>query len=241
MKLLAVGDIHGYLDKLEKLIAQVCPTQEDQVVFLGDYVDRGPNSAGVIDYLIGFAGTFPKTVFLQGNHEQMMLDFLHDRRRIPGWVPMAERSERYASENLFTGPGIWLANGGRECLESYLEDIPQEHIDFLLNTRLYFEFDKWIFVHADICPVDPLNDQDPYYLQWSRIYDQPPEPDYPGRIIVAGHTPRAEAIIGPHRIDMDTGAGMGGEKPLTCIDVLTGQIWQAGGDPDPIKPPRIYA
>lgn len=104
MKLLAVGDIHGYLDKLEKLMTQVCPTQEDQVVFLGDYVDRGPNSAGVIDYLIGFARTFPKTVFLQGNHEQMMLDFLHDRRRIPGWVPMAERSERYAWKTCLLAP-----------------------------------------------------------------------------------------------------------------------------------------
>jgi serine/threonine protein phosphatase 1 len=99
MRLLAIGDIHGYLSKLEKLIAEVRPTTEDQVVFLGDYVDRGPDSKGVIDYLIEFAKSFPKTVFLQGNHEQMMLDFMHDVEPIPGWIPMSQRSDRYGEEN----------------------------------------------------------------------------------------------------------------------------------------------
>lgn len=76
-RLLAVGDIHGYLDKLQLLLEEtVRPTADDRVVFLGDYIDRGPDSKGVLDYLVAFAQRFPQTIFLRGNHEQMLLDAL---------------------------------------------------------------------------------------------------------------------------------------------------------------------
>ena len=77
-RLIAVGDVHGQLKMLEDLINQVKPTQDDQVVFLGDYIDRGPDSKGVIDYLIQFDQKLPQTIFLRGNHEQMFLDALVD-------------------------------------------------------------------------------------------------------------------------------------------------------------------
>src|SRR6056300_118142 len=78
-RLLAVGDIHGCLNQLKALMEQVVPSLADQVVFLGDYVDRGPASFGVIDYLLEFGKTFPSTVFLRGNHEQMFSDYLEGR------------------------------------------------------------------------------------------------------------------------------------------------------------------
>lgn len=73
-RLLAVGDIHGHLAHLKALMGQVCPSSDDKVIFIGDYIDRGPDSKGVIDYLINFRKRFPSTVFLRGNHEQMFLD-----------------------------------------------------------------------------------------------------------------------------------------------------------------------
>ena len=75
-RLLAIGDIHGYLDKLRRLLDLVQPTANDKVIFLGDYVDRGPDSRGVLDELIRFGERFPQTIFLRGNHEQMFMDAL---------------------------------------------------------------------------------------------------------------------------------------------------------------------
>ena len=91
-RLLAVGDIHGHLDKLQGLMAQVNPTTNDRVVFLGDYIDRGTDSKGVIEYLIDFKKRFPTTVFLRGNHEQMLLDAMVEDRILSGQSPAIRRS-----------------------------------------------------------------------------------------------------------------------------------------------------
>ena len=237
MRLLAIGDIHGYRDKLERLMDQVCPTEADQVVFLGDYVDRGPDSKGVLDVLIAFCERFPKTVFLQGNHEQMMLDYLHRQHPLPGWMPLAERSLRYAWENRRAGPGIWLHNGGRQCLESYPERKPAAaHIDFLLKTRLFFEFDRYLFVHASVAPDWPLAEQDPFDLLWERGPLGPCVGPPAGKVVVCGHTPRDEPLFGKHRVELDTGSTRGPAYPLTCADLLSGRVWQAAGAPEPEEP-----
>ncbi|TNF50193.1 MAG: serine/threonine protein phosphatase, partial [Deltaproteobacteria bacterium] len=110
-RLLAVGDIHGCLHQLKALMEQVVPSPSDQVVFLGDYVDRGPASFGVIDYLLEFGNTFPSTVFLRGNHEQMFCDYLEGR-----------------------DPTAFLINGGTNTLDSYQQagmwPIPESHRNF---------------------------------------------------------------------------------------------------------------
>lgn len=241
MRLLAIGDIHGYRDKLERLMDQVRPTDADQVVFLGDYVDRGPDSKGVIDFLIEFGRRFPQTVFLQGNHEQMMLDYLHEQEPLPGWTPLRERSLLYAWENRRDGPGIWLYNGGDTCLKSYGgRRPPQEHLDFLLATRLFFTWERFVFVHADAQPNVPLEDQDAFDLQWSRS-PEPMRAYFTGKVLVTGHTPRNAPDFGEFRVDLDTGSGRGPSSPLTCADLLTGHIWRASAAPESEDPPPWHS
>lgn len=212
MRLIAIGDIHGQHEKLENLLAQIRPTQQDQLVFLGDYIDRGPDSKGVIDCLIRLGKDFPKTVFLRGNHEQMVLDLLDQRRRertggIWGWQ-------------------VWLMNGGKEALESYgvekIDEIPQSHKDFLENTRLWYRQDGFFFVHAGYDENYPLEDQEDGDLLWTR-YCPPGKKE----IHVVGHTPvdDEEPFFEEGRYNLDTGATYGGK--LTACDVLTRGIWQA--------------
>ncbi|MEJ2700472.1 MAG: metallophosphoesterase family protein, partial [Desulfuromonadales bacterium] len=128
-RLLAVGDIHGCLDHLERLMARVQPGPEDQVIFLGDYTDRGPDGKGVLDYLIDFGRRFPRSIFLKGNHEEMFLNFLNGRDQM-----------------------LFIFNGGGTTLESYQAEkgirIPKAHIEFLEDLRLFYETENFIFVHA---------------------------------------------------------------------------------------------
>ena len=111
-RLLAVGDIHGCLAPLERLLGEVCPRAEDRVVFLGDYIDRGPDSAGVVELLLSFAAKHPQTIFLRGNHEQMLLGFLSDR-----------------------DPLAFLANGGSRVL---LVDLDHQLLDYWETSEYIF-------------------------------------------------------------------------------------------------------
>lgn len=203
-RLLAIGDIHGCLDQLKALMTKVMPTPEDQVVFLGDYVDRGPASAGVIDYLIEFRTTFPATIFLRGNHEQMFADYLegHD-------------------------PAMFLLNGGLKTLDSYQDSdrwpMPASHNTFLQELRNYYETEDYIFAHAGLRPDIPLSEQDINDLLWIRREFISSSYDW-GKTVVYGHTPREEPFLTETRIGLDTGCVYG--RQLTCCEVRTRQIWQ---------------
>lgn len=201
---LAVGDIHGCLAQLIELMALVKPTSADRVVFLGDYVDRGPASAGVIEYLIEFAVAFPETVFLRGNHEQMFLDYLDGQN-----------------------PAMFLINGGRQTLDSYRDrrmwPIPSSHRRFLDSLGHYFESDHHIFVHAGLRPGIPLAEQADFDMLWIRHEFLESDFDW-GKPVVFGHTPRKEPLLGDHRIGVDTGCVYGHQ--LTCCEVMTLQVWQ---------------
>ncbi len=204
-RLLAVGDIHGCLDQLKVLMDQVMPTFSDQVVFLGDYVDRGPASAGVIDYLIEFGASFPSTVFLRGNHEQMFADYLdgHD-------------------------PTAFLINGGLKTLSSYQDSgrwpIPSSHHTFLETLVNSYETEDYIFVHAGLRPDIPLSEQDSNDLIWIRREFLSSSYDW-GKAVVYGHTPLEEPFLAESRLGLDTGCVYG--RHLTCCDVRTRKIWQA--------------
>lgn len=164
-RLLAVGDIHGRLDKLEALVNRVAPTPDDRVVFMGDYIDRGPDSAGVIDYLLRFGSRFPGTgtVFLRGNHEQLFLDYLAD----PCASFRPPELSRHRRLRDISARAVWelgesdrdnfLLNGGESTLASYRNRtfrpgelpapspggakalVPREHICFLTATVLWHE------------------------------------------------------------------------------------------------------
>jgi serine/threonine protein phosphatase 1 len=222
----AVGDIHGELGKLEALIAVLPVTPEDRVVFLGDYVDRGPHAKGVVDRLIALAREWPCT-FLLGNHESMFLDFI-------GW-----RGERYGSGEFF------LANGGIETLLSYgVRDfdavereglaLPPEHERFFKELRLWHLEGEYAFVHAGLSKA-ALGLSDPKYalsrehardLLWQR--ETADLPHSLGVTVVYGHTPLPDFGVRwnvPYSIGIDTGAVYGG--PLSAIRLPDETIFQS--------------
>lgn len=201
--MLAVGDIHGCLKPLQQLMNQVAPKEEDQIVFLGDYIDRGPDSRGVIDYLLNFHDRWPQTVFLKGNHEAMLLDFVAGREQL-----------------------LYLLNGGETTLFSYREEgrlqIPEAHLQFLHSLRLYFETDQYLFVHAGLRPEIPIENQSEEDLLWIREEFLSSAYRW-GKTVVFGHTPMPKPHLTTDRIGLDTGAVYG--YTLSCCDVERRKIW----------------
>ncbi len=204
----AIGDVHGCLDPLRRLMDQIHPFEEDEVVFVGDYVDRGPDSKGVVDYLLTLQGRY---TFLMGNHERMFLDFLQGKERF-----------------------LFLYNGGEATLESYggVGSIPAAHLAFLKRLLPYYETDHYLFVHGGIRPGIPLQDQDPMDLLWIReeFYA------YPGRYpktVVFGHTPMREVLIGEDRIGIDTACVYGNK--LTCLVLPSREVIQVSNPLDDVS------
>lgn len=203
-RLIAVGDIHGCLDQLKVLMNQVRPGLADQIVFLGDYIDRGPASFGVIDYLLTFVKSFPATVFLRGNHEQMFSDYLEKRN-----------------------PTTFLLNGGRQTLTSYKQagcwPIPEAHRRFLRTLINVYETEDHIFVHACLRPGVSLANQDINDLLWIRGEFINSDYDW-GKTVVYGHTPLEKPLMTKTRLALDTGCVYG--RQLTACDVFSRQTWQ---------------
>lgn len=204
MRTLAIGDIHGCLTALTTLAAFVPIQPDDQLVTLGDYVDRGPDTRGVIDWLIE-RGQTGNLIPIRGNHDIMM---------------MLARNSKAAMRN-------WLVFGGREAVESYgsFDDIPQSHWDFLENTRRYFETPTHLFVHANVLHDCPLDQQPDETLFWEKFIN--PLPHESGKVMVCGHTSQKSGRprdIG-HAICIDT--WVFGDGWLTCMDVDSGFFWQA--------------
>lgn len=206
-RIIAIGDIHGHSAALKSILDLASPRQEDTVVFLGDYIDRGPDSRGVIEQVIDLADHC-QVVSLLGNHEEMFLDALADGRYLR----------------------TWLENGGEAALKSYGTDhdiskIPGGHIDFLSNLRRFYDTDSHFFIHANYAPNWPLEQHDSNTALWLPLVEIP-GPHYSGKIAVVGHTPQSngEILDCGHLICIDTGCGFGGF--LTALDVTDGQIWQ---------------
>lgn len=150
-RLIAIGDIHGCSKALDAILAAIMPQADDTVVALGDYVDRGPDSKGVIDRLIEL-GTKCQLIALHGNHEEMMLDVIHNNQP----------------------PYRWLQYGGVETLDSYrfagdMSVIPQEHRDFFASLRDFYETEEFFFVHANYDPDLPLPEQPRQLLRWLKL------------------------------------------------------------------------
>jgi len=205
---LAIGDVHGCSAALRALIAAIELQPSDTLVMLGDYVDRGPDSKGVIDFLLELRSRC-RLVTLQGNHELMMLAATEDR-----------------GEDAF-----WQRFGGLETLESYGEtfaDVPETHWDFIKGCLPYFETPTHFFVHANYHPLLPLSETGEDKLFWSHLDGHAiPSPHTSGRTAIVGHTAQrsGEILDGGHVICLDTychGSGW-----LTALDVDNRQFWQA--------------
>ena len=238
MRLLAIGDVHGQLDRLKTLLGSLCLQHDDQLVMLGDYIDRGPDSSGVIDTLIQLKMDYPHTIFLRGNHEQMLLDTLFELGIVADWKPL----RAYVGSpdlSMSTDTFLYEANGGLATLLSYMTDskqayrgktsayqmIPQEHIEFLMQTTFHYRYLHYLFVHAGINEADPLGEKyGPYDLLWRRKVDTC-RLDGRELTVVHGHTPCVVPLFNEREINLDTGAGHG--RVLSCCDVRTGKIWQA--------------
>jgi len=208
----AIGDVHGCRDELEELEAAIIADAADiegekWLVGLGDYIDRGPDSAGVLDHLTRPPPPGFRRISLMGNHEFMLLDFLAD--------PQPDSR--------------WLYNGGLETLASYGlapewnpqigHHIPRNHIDFVTCLHLTLSVPGVVFVHAGLGSTAPVEQQDEADLLWIRtaFHDAPP---VPGRLVVHGHTPDTLPVIAPGRICVDTGAFATGV--LTAVRLMPG-------------------
>ena len=203
-RLLAIGDIHGCRSALRNLLARLNPDHHDRIVFLGDYIDRGPDPRGVVETLLSLRNRVPRCIFLMGNHERMLLDVL-------------------AGHNL----PLYLANGGLVTLLAYLDkgrlQLPAAHRDFFNNLQPFHETDKHIFVHAGLRPGYPLRQQTENDLLWIRDAFLTATADW-SKTVVFGHTPMRKPYFGSRRIGLDTGAVYGGK--LTACDLYTRRIWQ---------------
>ncbi|MCA9079698.1 MAG: serine/threonine protein phosphatase [Planctomycetaceae bacterium] len=211
MRVLAIGDVHGCLDALETLADYVGFGSDDQLIMLGDYVDRGPDSKEVVDWVIERT-LDGNCIPLLGNHEIMLLDALGGR------MPLEH----------------WLSCGGRETLLSYTypgrtphpSNVPEAHRWFLQRElKRYHETELHLFAHASIDSEYPLDQQPEHTLFWERCDGMAPH--YTGKTAIVGHTAQRSGrpLNMPHFVCIDT--WVYGDGWLTCLDPASGQYWQA--------------
>lgn len=208
-RVIAIGDTHGCVGALDAILAELRPERNDLVVTLGDYIDRGPDSRGVIERLLALREETELMPIL-GNHEEMLLTILDGHRYMLG---------------------DWLAFGGLATLDSYETDnpadIPEEHIEFLRACIPIVELPTTFFVHAGYLPRKPLAKQPAEVLRWESLRERLPKPHRSGKKCICGHTSQksGEILDAGHLVCIDT--WVYGEGWLTALDVYSGQIWQA--------------
>ena len=221
-RLYCIGDIHGRLDLLEELHHMIRQDAADfsgskAVVYLGDYVDRGSQSCQVLDLLVSQPLTGFEMVYLLGNHEQAMLDFLKQPRSAAAWLT-------YGGQGTLLSYGVGLGklvisqDPGSLCAELE-QKLPQSHLDFLNDCQLVHTEGSYCFVHAGIRPGVPLADQQMQDMLWIRE-DFTRSRSNHEHIVVHGHTISDEVEWLPNRIGIDTGAY---ETGLLTALVLEGQ------------------
>lgn len=210
---LAIGDIHGCFAAFDSLLRYVKPRDDDVLVTLGDYCDRGPDTRAVIELLLELDSRGVLRP-IRGNHDIMMLNAR--KQDLPDWLDV----------------------GGKETLASYATDgqpgdlsaVPDSHWRFLETKLLpYFETDSHIFVHANLYPDIPLAEQPEFMLYWEKFSGQPRHES--GKMMVCGHTSQKSGLplATEHAVCIDTRV-FGSTGWLTCLDADSGKLWQANND-----------
>ncbi len=217
MAIWAIGDVHGCLGKLRRLWAEIAPGPRDTVVLLGDLIDRGPDPAGVLRFVVEHRHT-TRLLVLRGNHEAMCLAWLRHPTSM-GWR-------------------LWMANGGYTTLESYglipsddprAVQLPPAHRELLEGTLLWHREQDVVFVHAGLRPGVPLEEQDPEDLVWIRheFYGHPEAFEHR---VVFGHTPFPTVFRRGPLVGIDTGAVYGDRDPrfgrLTAYEPFEDRVVQ---------------
>lgn len=202
-KIYVIGDIHGCYDPLKEILAKISPDPVlDRVIFLGDYINRGPESKNVISELIAFKKSAPRTIFLKGNHEDMFLRYLNGQ-----------------------GDSPFLRAGGLATLQSYgvitpdsgqaMRAVPESHYQFFMSLLPYWEEDNYIFVHAGLEQGRHLALQTPEWLYWADR-DRFMQQEFPGiQGIIFGHFAQKKPLITANKVGIDGGAVYGGN--LFCL------------------------
>lgn len=198
----ALSDIHGCLDKLTRLVARCradAKDSEPRFVFLGDYIDRGPDSRGVLEFIMAMQARNPDAVIcLAGNHEDMALNAIDDPAQTDQWV---------------------TRNNGDKALASYgvtrPSELPTAHVEWMRALKTHHDDGRRFFVHAGIDPSRPLDRQSRHDMLWMREPFLSDPRDF-GRFVVHGHTPQkgGKPDLRSNRVNIDTAAVLGG--PLTA-------------------------
>jgi serine/threonine protein phosphatase 1 len=216
-RIIAIGDVHGCSKALASLIDAIQPTEADTLVFLGDFIDRGPDSRGVLEQVIALAERCT-VVPLLGNHEEMLIAAVEGgQSEVRFWLK-------------FGGAATLLSYGWRGGPEVRPADlrglIPRTHVEFVKGCRNYFTTVQHVFVHAYYDPDRPLQEQKWDGLRWATL-PPVPKPHCSGKVAIVGHSPQATGDI----LDLgclkciDTGCYSGGW--LTALEIGTGKVWQA--------------
>ncbi|MGJ0510285.1 MAG: metallophosphoesterase family protein [Methylocystis sp.] len=220
MRIYAIGDIHGRADLLDRLARKIDadlasrPCPKATTVFVGDYVDRGVDSRGVLERLS--LDDFPTPIApLRGNHEEAMLRFLDDAPALPQWV-MFGGLMTLASYGV--DPGEEMRRGGAPAVQAaFLARFPDAHRRFLEETKYSVEFGDYFFCHAGVRPHVPLDRQDPGDLMWIRYEFLEYRGDF-GKIVVHGHTPHTKVESLENRINLDTHAFRSGVLTAVALE-----------------------
>jgi serine/threonine protein phosphatase 1 len=206
-KVFVIGDVHGCLDLLKRLMEKIdWKPHEDRLIFLGDYIDRGDDSRGVVSYILELLRLSSLVECLMGNHEDLFLNYL-------------------AGGDSDT----FLLNGGTKTLESYYESgtivVPPDHMTFFQGLRPWIEMEDYFLVHAGFRPGVEIEKQSLEDMLWIRDPFIFSDYDF-GKKVIFGHTPFAEALVLPNKIGLDTGAVYGNK--LTCLEIPDMRFHWAG-------------
>ncbi len=207
---IAIGDIHGRFDLLECLMEAVfeqeaTPASSTHLVFLGDYIDRGPRSKEVLDYLLWISRwSSYRTHFLLGNHEQLLLTFLDDPMMGPAWFDLGGRD---TLDSYGVRAPFWRTNAEMltDTAKALLAAMPEAHLEFLKGLEMSWAWDGYMFVHAGLRPGRDLAEQSPQDMLWIRG-EFLNGSDRFEKVVVHGHTPAEEVHCDERRIGIDTGA-----------------------------------
>jgi serine/threonine protein phosphatase 1 len=216
VKCFVIGDIHGCLEEMACLLEALPLEPSDRLVFLGDYVDRGPDSRGVVSHLIDLKERGrQEVIFLKGNHEDMLLSYLGLRGR-------------YGDMFVFNGGDATLASYGVSRRNNHPQEVlakmPSDHLEFFKGLRVYYQMEPFLCVHGGIHPRKPMAEQIEEEILWIRdefiqnIHNLP-------YTVLFGHTPLKEVFFHlPYKIGLDTGLVYG--NTLSCLEVTEKVLFQ---------------
>lgn len=222
MRLYAIGDVHGCDALLAQVHAKIAadlatwPVADHRIIHLGDFIDRGPESAAVIGRLVELTAQDERVLCLRGNHEAMFLDFLADP------IDAGQTFLRNGGVATLASYGVPLDGGFSSMRDliglvyTVLEALPVAHRQFIARLPFSFRFGDFFFCHAGIKPGVALEAQDSHDLTWMREPFLSSKADF-GAVVIHGHTPAEAPEIHPNRINIDTGAVICGK--LTCLAI----------------------